>query len=1176
MLRLRSVIYAGLRIVSAVVATSVVTTVFTGVLVLTTETGRIGLSQFAIEQVNGRGEWHVRLDNLRSPSLGEWAGERLLIEHNGASWLTLNNFQLRWQPRELWSKNLLINEFQARELSLFKVDNNREADSENDSEAMQMPLLAIEFQKVALEKISLADFLDDNLEPPLPDLRLSGDLHWRHDQPLQVNLDLLALASTGGEGQISSLSLHSTAQSANKVLLKGHLQERAEGPVGQWLHLPSQQVIDAGFVLDVTLNQDPAGEAQISINIDQLTLPISRHNLAVTGEVVIAHDLKTLALNKINVVVDNSLPQSVNGAWRNGQLDFALALQQFPLDALSPFNLPLNSGDVSAQLTLSGTLEQPLVVGQLRAQSAYDSQPLAVDLDGSLSARELFFKTLSVGYGDAQFEASGKIALQGNTSALSLRAKNIQLESLRPFELPIPPELSGKINHLEAQISGAIKNPEGQIRLSLQGDFDDYGFQVAAALTKKGERLQIEHLQLDTGKGAASATGTISLPTLQADLALKLNTFSLSLLGAAGVSMPDNLAALATGDIKITGHLKKPRVDGTINIDGQYQDIPFAMVAELAASKQKSTLKKLELSAFGQQVLTLSGSYIPAVAKRPPVLDVWLRAEQLPTKLFASLGWDSNDAALSGELHFFGSVERPVLTGDLRYSTVVSALDDQGEQRVYPVSWQLQMTTENNQLAIASLFQRDDNHPGALNVHIPLQPYIDYFASTSLAPSSELPLLASVEGVFDLQTLSFFLDQDLQRISGIVHSDLQLSGSLKDPVIDGSIRLANGHYENALNGTVIDNINCAVVTQRSTLQSSVFAFNSCRAGDGGAGTYVVSGDIALPANGTAGAVNLNLNTDHVVVLKRPDIDSEVTGTVSVQGDFTHLVASGQLDISPLTAVLDASFVSNRPSIEVEEVFPQTAADAGSALKRWPMPTIQLDLVIAATQKAYLRGHGLETQLKGQIAIKGTPQALDYQGRFTTVRGVFELFGKKFKLKNGQVSFANNAIAMTVSGVYKKAGQQINVDINGRDDAITLALSAVPPLPEDEIIAFIIFGKTLQNITPFEAVQLAAAVQTLRTGGAGFFDPVGGTREILGVDTLTIDTEKDVNGDTGVNLGVGKYLNEKVYLELERTPNPSQPWRGNITIELTPTLTLESSTGGASGIEGFQLKWKRDY
>ena len=415
MLRLRSVIYAGLRIVSAVVAASVVTAVFTGVLVLTTETGRIGLSQFAIEQVNGRGEWHVRLDNLRSPSLGEWAGERLLIERNGASWLALNDFQLRWQPRELWSKSLLINEFQARELSLFKVDNNREADSENDSAAMQMPLLAIEFQKVALEKISLADFLDDTLEPPLPDLRLSGDLHWRHDQPLQVNLDLLALSSAGGEDHTSALSLHSTAQSANKVLLQGHLQERAGGPVGQWLHLPSQQVIDAGFGLDLTLNQDPAGEAQISISIDQLTLPISRHNLAVTGEVVIAHDLKTLALNKINVVVDNSLPQQVNGAWRNGQLDFALSLQQFPLDALSPLNLPLNSGDVSAQLTLSGTLEQPLVVGQLRAQSAYGGQPLAVNLDGSFSARELFFKTLSVGYGDAQLEASGKIALQGNT-----------------------------------------------------------------------------------------------------------------------------------------------------------------------------------------------------------------------------------------------------------------------------------------------------------------------------------------------------------------------------------------------------------------------------------------------------------------------------------------------------------------------------------------------------------------------------------------------------------------------------------------------------------------------------------------------------------------------------------------------------------------------------------------
>jgi hypothetical protein len=63
--------------------------------------------------------------------------------------------------------------------------------------------------------------------------------------------------------------------------------------------------------------------------------------------------------------------------------------------------------------------------------------------------------------------------------------------------------------------------------------------------------------------------------------------------------------------------------------------------------------------------------------------------------------------------------------------------------------------------------------------------------------------------------------------------------------------------------------------------------------------------------------------------------------------------------------------------------------------------------------------------------------------------------------------------------------------------------------------------------------------------------------------------------SGVNVGIGKYLTEKVYLELGRTPNPSQPWKGNLEIELTPSINLESSTGGRKGIEGAKLKWKRD-
>src|SRR5690606_7730653 len=112
---------------------------------------------------------------------------------------------------------------------------------------------------------------------------------------------------------------------------------------------------------------------------------------------------------------------------------------------------------------------------------------------------------------------------------------------------------------------------------------------------------------------------------------------------------------------------------------------------------------------------------------------------------------------------------------------------------------------------------------------------------------------------------------------------------------------------------------------------------------------------------------------------------------------------------------------------------------------------------------------------------------------------------------------------------------------------------------------LIFGKSVQNITAFEAIRLAGAVRTLSSGGG--FDPVNSARQMLGVDTLTIDNTNTQEG-SGVSVGVGKYINEKVYLEIKRSPNPTQPWNGSVQIELSSKLTLQSGTSenGGAGAE----------
>ena len=98
------------------------------------------------------------------------------------------------------------------------------------------------------------------------------------------------------------------------------------------------------------------------------------------------------------------------------------------------------------------------------------------------------------------------------------------------------------------------------------------------------------------------------------------------------------------------------------------------------------------------------------------------------------------------------------------------------------------------------------------------------------------------------------------------------------------------------------------------------------------------------------------------------------------------------------------------------------------------------------------------------------------------------------------------------------------------------------------------------------------MQTLAKGST--FDPLESTRHLLGVDSLIIDNEETEEGN-GLSFGLGKYISDKVFVELKHTPDPAQPWQGTVEVELTPNITLQSSTNETGGARG-EIMWKHDY
>jgi len=87
---------------------------------------------------------------------------------------------------------------------------------------------------------------------------------------------------------------------------------------------------------------------------------------------------------------------------------------------------------------------------------------------------------------------------------------------------------------------------------------------------------------------------------------------------------------------------------------------------------------------------------------------------------------------------------------------------------------------------------------------------------------------------------------------------------------------------------------------------------------------------------------------------------------------------------------------------------------------------------------------------------------------------------------------------------------------------------VPALPEEELLSRMLFGSSITQISAPEAVQLAAALASLRGGGG--LDPINKLRSAIGLDRLRI-VSADASIGRSTAVAVGKYIGRRIFVEL---------------------------------------------
>jgi translocation and assembly module TamB len=222
---------------------------------------------------------------------------------------------------------------------------------------------------------------------------------------------------------------------------------------------------------------------------------------------------------------------------------------------------------------------------------------------------------------------------------------------------------------------------------------------------------------------------------------------------------------------------------------------------------------------------------------------------------------------------------------------------------------------------------------------------------------------------------------------------------------------------------------------------------------------------------------------------------------------------------------------------------------------------------------FLTGRGLTSEWKGNLSVEGDTDAPVVTGDLSLVRGHADFLGKRFQLGRGVITFYGAvppAAQLDVLAEARAKDITAQLELTGPLKNPNVKLSSDPELPTDEILARLLFGRSLTDITPFQAVQLALAANTLAGGGG--FDLMGRTKKILLVDQLEL---KNLEGDKNeVAISAGKYVSENVYLEVEKGLGPKSG-KASLEWEATPNIGIETEIG-ENADAGIGINWKWNY
>ena len=810
---------------------------------------------------------------------------------------------------------------------------------------------------------------------------------------------------------------------------------------------------------------------------------------------------------------------------------------------------------------------------------------LGVKAEVTSSGAVLAGRTLSdfVITADATAKAGSPQAKLTATGALDGQAIDVKAEVVSKDGRTSIPTLEAKVG--DNRLTGAIDltadfKPEGTIDFNLP----DLGLLAAMA----GEKVSGDL----SGSAAIRTVGGVTSLTLKAngsgikrgDLTITKPVADISVADVAALAIRGSVKAenVAQGQNRVTGfNLTFDQQGGRtgFTVDGRYDGGPLSAKGDMVASGGRTEVRLASFAATPKRIplklarptvvaiengtvlldaLTIEASRgtITVAGSAGPTLDISARLNELPAALINTFAPTLGaEGTIAGTVDVDGTAAAPVVVYDLRWSNAsVAAARGAGV----------------SSLAIAANGRFADNRV-TVDATVSGPGDLSFRGGGNVELGGNMPISMKFAGDVPFALLANIMAQQGFTLTGSAKVDLSLSGPAKAPQIAGTVSTAGARLVDVRRNLALNDLTANVALDGRQATISRLSANLASGG-----SIEASGTVGIvPGSGFPADLRIRLNDATYV--------DGTLFTANLAGDLT---LNGPLVSTP---VLGGRLTIRRAAITIPEKLPASLSQIDIKHRNAPARVqrmtkdlrrdtsagteasgaIAFDLAVSSPGQFFVRGRGIDAELGGDLTIRGTAVQPIVSGGFDMRRGRLEILGKRLTFTDGHIGFGGDLIPTLDLDATSSAGSTtITVNVAGPANNPTVTFSSSPALPQDEILAQLIFNRSLNNLSAFQIAQLASAVGQLAGGGSTSL--LDGLRNKLGVDDLDITTDES----GGAQVRAGKYLNDRTYLELQQGSDSASS-KAVINLDIGRGVKLKGEAAGDGSAAG-GIFFEREY